>query len=276
MNDLLVNLAPTGVIPTRSTSDAVPLTPTEVVADVLACAERGLTTVHLHARDDDGRPTWRPEPYAEMIEGIRSERPDLVIGVSCSGRSVPEIDKRAAVLDLPDDLRPDMASLTLSSLNFARSASVNAPDTVRGLAERMNDRGIIPELEVFDLGMVNYAKYLIGRGVLRPPHLFNLFFGNVAGAQAELLDIAAMVQSLPDDSLWSGAGIGSAQLPVHAIAIAVGDGVRVGLEDALHLDPERQTPASNLTLLERVHRLAAVHGRAIMTPNELRARLTHG
>lgn len=168
MTDLIVNLAPTGITATRATGPNVPLAPSEVVTDVLACADIGITSVHLHARDESGRPTWHPGPYAEMIAGIRAARPDLVIGVSCSGREFGEFEQRSAVLDLTGDLKPDMASLTLSSLNFARGARLNAPDMVRRLAEKMRDCGIRPELEAFDLGMVNDAKYLIEREVLEP------------------------------------------------------------------------------------------------------------
>ncbi len=272
MTDLIVNLAPTGITPTRTDSPHVPLSPADVVTDVLACADRGITSVHLHARDTSGRPSWHAEPYAEMIGGIRETRPDLVIGVSCSGRDVSEFEQRSAVLDLTGDLKPDMASLTLSSLNFARVASVNAPDMVRRLAEKMRDRGIKPELEAFDLGMINYATYLIDRGVLDPPYCFNLFFGNVAGAQPNLLDMAAMVAALPPESVWSGAGIGASQLPVNAIAVAVGDGVRVGLEDALHLDAARTELATNTALIDRVTQLARIHDRNVMAPKVFRNR----
>ena len=274
MTDLIVNLAPTGIIATRATGPNVPLSPSEIVTDVLACADIGITSVHLHARDESGRPTWRPEPYAEMITGIREVRPDLVIGVSCSGREFGEFEQRSAVLDLTGDLKPDMASLTLSSLNFASGASVNAPDMVRRLAEKMRDCGIRPELEAFDLGMVNYAKYLIEREVLEPPYCFNLFFGNVASAQVDLLDMAAMVAALPPDNIWCGGGIGTGQRTVNAIAIALDAGVRVGLEDTLHLDADRTQPATNETLLERVTQLAAAHDRAVMTPEAFRALLS--
>src|SRR6185295_125809 len=110
---------------------------------------------HLHARDEHDRPTHSKDVYARIIAGIREQRPDLVLCVSCSGRRAPEFAPRAEVLDLDGDLAPDMASLSLSSLNFSRQASVNAPDVVVALAERMGERGIRPEVEIFDLGMVS-------------------------------------------------------------------------------------------------------------------------
>ena len=124
-------LAPTGMVPTRAMTPHVPLTPAEIAADVRAAAEVGISSVHLHARDEDGEPAWERRIYAEIIDRVRSECPDVVINVSTSGRTWSEVEKRADVLALDGDLKPDMASLTLSSLNFMSGASVNAPDTVR-------------------------------------------------------------------------------------------------------------------------------------------------
>ncbi|MCW2573520.1 MAG: hypothetical protein JWO88_3578 [Frankiales bacterium] len=266
-----MNLCPTGMIPTKAMTQHVPLTPEEVVTDVLACHRAGLlSSVHLHARDVDGVPTWDPQVYAEMIAGIRAEAPDLVVCASTSGRNFPEFERRSAVLDLPDDLKPDMASLTLSSMNFARTASVNSPDMVAQLALAMRERGIKPELEAFDTGMINYIHYLLDRGVLEPPLYCNVFVGNVATAQMTLLELGVMLGSLPADTVWSVAGLGAAQLTANAMSVAYGGGVRVGLEDNIWFDDARNTPATNQSLAQRIAELAEIHGRAIMSPSDLR------
>jgi len=271
---LILNLAPTGVVPTREMSSSVPLLPDEIVADVLAAAEAGITIVHIHARDDQGRPTHRKEVFARIIGGIRERRSDLVICVSCSGRMVTNVEDRARVLDLGEDLRPDMASLTLSSLNFPTQASVNSPDEIKILAQRMLERGILPEFEIFDLGMVNMLHYLVSRELVAAPMYANLLLGNLATAQPGFLEIGTLVSRLPERLIWSIAGIGAAQLPVAAIAAAAAPGVRVGLEDNLWLDPQRRYPASNPQLVERVHQFAALLHRTVMTPVELRQRLS--
>lgn len=271
--DVILNLAPTGVVPTKSQTEHVPIWPDEIVVDVLKCANVGITAVHLHARDADQSSTWRKDVYAELIAGVRAERPDLVICVSCSGRSVSEFERRADVLDLGGNLRPDLASLTLGSLNFARQASINSPDMVRSLAERMNERGIKPELEIFDLGMANYARFLIDRGVLEPPFSVNIFVGNVGSAQANLLELGVLLNALPERSVWSFAGIGEAQLTANAIAIAMGGGVRVGLEDNIWLDRSRTQLATNVALVEGIHRLAEMHDRSVLAPHRFRALL---
>jgi 3-keto-5-aminohexanoate cleavage enzyme len=271
--DLILNLAPTGMVPTRALSPHVPLQPAEIVRDVLRCADLGLTIAHLHARDENGRPTWRKDVYERIIGAIREERPELILCVSCSGRGGVPLESRLEVLSLAGDLQPDMASLTLSSLNFAGEASVNTPETVAVLAVRMRDAGIKPELEIFDLGMANVAQYLAGRGLIEPPFYANLFFGNLATAQARFLDIGAMVSVLPAGAIWSLAGIGGAQIPIAAMAAAAAPGMRIGLEDNLWLDPQRECLASNLDLVERLHHLASLMGRKVMPACELRSLL---
>jgi uncharacterized protein (DUF849 family) len=267
---LILNLAPTGMVPTREMSEHVPLQPDEVIADVLRCAEQGITVAHLHARDENDEPTHRKDVYARIISRIREHRPDLVLGVSTSGRVVPDFELRAEVLDLEGDLAPDTASLTLSSLNFPRQASINAPDVVVALAERMKERGIRAEVEIFDMGMVGVLRKLQQRDILATPAQVNLLFGNLATAQADLPDIGALVGRLPEDTIWSLAGLGASQLPVAGIAAAVAPGVRIGLEDNLWLDAERTLPATNLELVGRVHALAEIQGRQIMPPSDLR------
>ena len=259
------------MVPTRAQTPHVPLTPDEIARDVASAAEVGITSVHLHARDAAGEPTWEREVYARIVGAVREAVPDVVINVSTSGRTWSELERRADVLALDGDLKPDLASLTLSSLNFVGQASVNAPETIRGLARIMLDRGIVPELEIFDLGMVNMAHVLRKEGLLPGPVVANLFFGNVAGMQALLPEVGLAVERLPEGTLWSGAGLGDYQLTAQALSIAAGGGVRVGLEDGIWFDRGRTTLATNPMLVERVHRLLAVHDRVAMAPDQLRS-----
>ncbi len=274
MGDLIINFAPTGMIPTKAMTPHVPISVQEIVEDVLRAHEIGITLVHLHARDEGTEaPIQDADVYGRIIQGIRKVAPELVIGVSLSGRSVTEFEQRAAPLTLDGHCKPDMASLTLSSLNFNRQASVNSPDMITALATAMNERGIKPELEAFDAGMLNYAKYLIRKELLRPPHYVNLLFGNIACAQPNLLHAGVMLQDLPADSLWAFAGVGSAQVVMNSIAIACGGGVRVGLEDNTWYDSERTRLATNADLLRRIHVIAEANGRSLMSPGEFRRAL---
>ena len=259
------------MIPTKDMTPHVPITVSEIIEDVHKASEIGITMVHLHARDAiTGMPTYEKEIYAEIIAGIRKYAPKLVLCVSLSGRDFKELEQRSDALFLEDHLKPDMGSLTLSSLNFNTTASINSPQMVQDLARVMKERGIVPELEVFDAGMINYAKYLERKDLLQAPYYFNLLFGNIACAQADILHTGVMINDLPKDSFWSLAGIGNSQLKMNSLAIAIGGGVRVGLEDNIWYDAARTKLASNSELLERIHIISKANEREIMTPEEFR------
>lgn len=269
--DCIINFAPTGMLPTKDMTPFVPVTVPEIVEEVLEAVEIGITMVHLHARDQlTGEPTYQAEVYSEIIAGIRKFSSDLVICVSLSGRTFRGFKKRAEPLQLEGEAKPDMGSLTLSSVNFNKQASLNSPDMIQTLAREMKHRDILPELEAFDTGMINYAKYLERKGLIEPPHYFNLILGNIACAQADLLHVSVMLRDLPPNSLWSLGGVGDYQLMMNSIAIAIGSGVRVGLEDNIWYDPARTKLARNSELIRRIHRLAEANERKIMKPAELR------
>lgn len=271
---LIINFTPTGMIPTKDLTPYAPISPTEIIEDVLKASEVGISMVHLHARNTETeKPVYQKEVYGEIISGIRKYASELVICTSLSGRDFKEFDKRANPLLLGGDQKPDMGSLTLSSLNFPKQASINSPDMVKQLARKMLKCGIKPELEVFDLGMVNYAKYLIKTGVLKPPFYFNIILGNVSSAQANLLHAGMIINDLPENSLWSLGGIGQFQSEITAVSIASGGGVRIGLEDNIWYDKNKTKLATNIDLIKRVHELSKIAERKIMTPKELREKL---
>jgi 3-keto-5-aminohexanoate cleavage enzyme len=248
---IIINFCPTGMKPMPSDNSSVPIHPAEIIEQTHEAYELGITIAHLHAREADGTPTWRGDIYLKIFEGVRKHCPDLVICASSSGRRWTEFEKRAEVLSL----HPDMCSLTMSSLNFADGASLNNPDMIIRLAEAMCAKGVTPELEIFDLGMINYAQYLIRKGIVKGPGYWNLLFGNLAGMQADPASMAAALQMIPPGAHIAFGGIGHQQLRANTIAMSLGLGVRVGLEDNLWMDEQRKEPASNLTLLRRIHDL---------------------
>ena len=273
-NNLIVNFTPTGMIPTKGMTPHVPMSISEIIEDVHRVNELGVTMVHLHARDAiSGKPTYEKEIYAEIIQGIRKYAPMLVVCVSLSGRDFSELEKRSDAIFLEESAKPDMGSLTLSSLNFNKTASINSPQMVKDLAKVMKDHDVVPELEVFDSGMINYAKYLESKKLIQPPHYFNLLFGNIACAQANILHAGVMINDLPNNSLWSIAGIGDSQLRMNSLAIAMGGGVRVGLEDNIWYDKNRSRLATNFELVQRIHTIAESNERDIMAPGEFRTKM---
>jgi len=269
--DLIVNFTPTGMIPTKAMTPHVPISVQEIVEDVHRAVEIGITMVHLHARDEtSGQPSYEAGIYERIIAGIRSFSKDLIVCVSLSGRDFKEFRQRSEVLELDGDVKPDMGSLTLSSLNFNRVASVNAPEMVQSLAREMELRGIVPELEAFDAGMINYARYLEKKELIAAPFYFNLLLGNIACAQADLLHAGIMIRDLPPQSYWALAGIGDFQVPMNSVAVAMGGGVRVGLEDNIYYDQRRTKLATNADLLRRIHTIAEANERPLMSSAKLR------
>jgi len=273
MKKLIINFTPTGMVPTKAMTSLVPISVEEIIDDVLDCAELGVSIVHIHARDNQGMPTPDPEIFSEIIRRIRRERQDLILCVTTSGRTHPRLEDRASVLDLSGETKPDMASLTLGSMNFARTASVNLPEVIQALAQRMLERGIRPELEVFEAGMINYGKYLMKKGFLQSPGYFNLLLGNIATAQADEPTLDLMLGTLPEGATWALAGIGDCQLQVHRWAVARGGHVRVGLEDNIYFDEKRTRLASNRMQVQRIVDLADELRREISTPDETRSLL---
>ena len=263
---LIVNAAVTGMVPTKADNPNVPITPAEIAEDVSRCVAAGASIVHLHARDEDGQPTYRGDVYAEIIARVRDRCPDVIVCVSTSGRTFKTFAERSEVVCLDGDCKPELASLTLGSLNFPTQASVNDPEMIRRLAERMAERGIVPELEIFDLGMADYAVYLVERGVLASPLYANILLGNLGTLSATPFNLQTVVNALPEGTTWAATGIGRFQLATNSLAITMGGNVRVGLEDNLWFDEARTEHASNAALVERLVSLGRRAGREIATP----------
>ena len=261
----IINFCPTGMIPTKEINENTPISPQEIIEQTHEAYELGISIVHLHAREADQQPTYKKSVYATILEGIRSHCPGLSLCCSTSGRNFPELEKRSEVIEL----YPDMCSLTLSSLNFVQSASINSPQVIDGLLEKMIAYGVHPELECFDLGMINYGKYLLHKKGLKDRAYWNLIFGNIAGFQPNLAQIGAALNEIPEDHFVGLGGIGKFQLETNALAIAAGLGVRVGLEDNTWWDRQKTKKASNIMLLQRVHQLMEVNQRTLLTSEEL-------
>lgn len=268
---LIINVALTGMVPTKSDTPHVPIDPDEIAEDVRRCRDAGGSIFHLHARDAEGAPDYRLERYREIVRRVRDACPgDIIICLTTSGRIHNTFEKRSQSLDLEAPLTPDMASLTLGSMNFPAQASVNTPEMIRRLAERMKERGIMPELEVFEPGMIDFSTYLIRKGILQRPLYYNILLGSLGTSAATPRNLVHMVDSLPDGATWAATGIGQFQFSVNALAVTMGGHVRVGLEDAIWMDADKTDPATNVRLVERIVALARAAGREPATSTEAR------
>ena len=267
---MIISVALTGAVPSRSDNTSLPVTPEEIAADAVACARAGASVVHLHVRDESGGPVHRRDLYERAIGPIRDAAPELIVCVTTSSRVDPDPSERMIGLGLEGALRPDLASLALGSFNFPRTASVNPPDTMVALLERMGELGIRPECEVFELGMVNTLLALQQRGLVPDPPVVNVLLGSMGSAPAFVGDLATIVQRLPVGTEWAAAGIGIYQRPM-TIAAAIMDGnVRTGLED----DPrgDGRPSWSNVDAVKVAIAAAALAGRPVATLREARRR----
>ena len=264
MDPLIINAAITGMVPTSHDSPYVPLQPRQIVVDACRCRDAGATIIHLHARDDNEKPTYKKEVYAEIFQGVREECPELLISGSCSGRLHGEFWQRSQVLELD----PDLGSLTLGSLNFPKQASINEPSMIQQLALKMKQREIVPEMEIFDLGMADYAQYLIQKEIIVRPYYANILLGSLGTMAATPENLCTVVRALPAGTTWAATGIGRYQFFINSLAVTMGGHVRVGLEDALYYDWKDKPLATNAGLIDRVVRLARAAGREIATPEQ--------
>lgn len=266
LEPFLLNFCPTGAVHGKQASAHIPLTPDEIVADCQQALDAGAQMLHIHARDEAGEQSSDPALYGEIIERLRGlpGGDQAVICATTTGRQNSDPKARAAVLSLTGQAKPDMASLTLSSLNFMQGPSLNAPQTIEYLAAEMKAAGIRPELEVFDLGMANMVHVLIKKGLIEPPFYINLLLGNIATAQAHVHHFSALLASLPDEAVVCVGGLGRYQANAHRLGLMYTDGVRVGLEDNLKIQQaDGWALATNQQLIDGVLAQARLMG---MTP----------
>lgn len=267
---LIINVALTGIIPTKDQNPFVPLTPQEIARDAKKVSALGTSIIHIHARGKDGAPTYKKKIYKEIIGRVRDECGDIIITVSTSGRRTKNIAQRMEVLELDGDSKPDMASLTLGSMNFKQDFSLNPPETIALLIETMRHAGIKPELEIFDSGMATYASYLFKNTYLEGVHYANLILGSIGTMAATPKNLVHLVDELHEKILWGATGVGQFAFDIQRLSIAMGGHVRVGLEDSIYMDAEKSELATNEKLVMRVRKVAEAIGREIATTKEVR------
>jgi 3-keto-5-aminohexanoate cleavage enzyme len=266
----LINVCLTGMVPTKEMTAHVPITVDEIVEDAVKVYDAGARIVHIHARDVHGEPTWKASVYEKIITSVRRERPDIICCVTCSGRDWSEFERRSEVLHLTGEAKPDLGSLTLGSLNFPTGPSVNSMEMIERLAATMMEKGIRPELEVLDMGMIGYAKYLERHGFISGRKYFNLLLGSLGQIPATIENLGLMVGALPDNSVWAAGGIGCFMFPMNVAALVAGGGVRVGIEDGLYYDMKKTQLATNEQLVQRLVRIAVEFERPVASPVEAR------
>jgi 3-keto-5-aminohexanoate cleavage enzyme len=265
MDKLIITIAPTGNVPTREMTPHVPVTPEEIARDIHDCYNAGAAVAHIHARDEEYRPTPRVEVFASILQQIDGYGIPVIRQLSTGGRHGKTLEERSQNLTL----NPEMASLTTGSTNFPNMAYVNAPDLIEHLAQIMKERSIKPEIEVFDTAMINNAYLLAQRGLFREPLQFNFVMGIKGALPATPKNLMHLVESIPAGCPWTVTIIGPQHVPLSTMALAMGGHVRVGIEDNIYY--AKGELATNVRLVERIAAIAKAVGREIATPVEARA-----
>ncbi|ROQ93291.1 BKACE family enzyme [Desulfosoma caldarium] len=264
MEKLIITVALTGNVPTKAMNPHVPMTPEEIARDVRRCADAGAVLFHVHARDDNQRPTLDVRRFKENVRRIKDLAPEVIVQLSTGARAGKDWEARAN----PVRLLPEMASFTTGSNNLPGIVYENSPQFLEFLAGVFNETGVKPEIEVFETGMINNALYLQRKGLIHPPLHFDFVLGAPGSMPGTVKNLLFLSESIPPGSTWSVAGIGKAEIPLATAAIVMGGHVRVGLEDNLVM-PDG-SPATNAKLVEKIVRIARETGREIASPDEAR------
>jgi 3-keto-5-aminohexanoate cleavage enzyme len=267
---VVVTVAPTGPLTTREQHPGVPLSPKEIGIAVAEAAEAGAAVAHVHARDDEGMPTADPQVYAAIVAEIR-DRCDIVVQASTGvGLAVPPPERAQIVASGAVDV--SMATLNPASMTFGTGTFANPPEFVEDLAQTMLDRGIHPELEVYDFGHVGLCLDLVRRGLVHEPLQFSFVMGVRGGMPGDPALLPQLRAMLPAGTMWQAIGIGRAQLPLSFAALALGGNVRVGYEDNVYFR-KGELAESNAQFVRRAVELVHAAGREVATPDWLRERL---
>jgi 3-keto-5-aminohexanoate cleavage enzyme len=264
MEKLIITVALTGNVPTKAMNPNVPMTAEEIAQDVRRCADAGAVLFHVHARDEDQRPTLDLARYKENVRRIKEVAPEVILQLSTGARAGKDWQARAN----PLRLLPEMASFTTGSSNLPGIVYENSPQFIEFLAGVFKETGVKPEIEVFETGMIHNALHLQRKGLIAPPLHFNFVLGAPGSMPGSVKNMLFLSESIPQGSTWSVAGIGTAEIPLATAAIVMGGHVRVGLEDNLFL-PDGSL-ATNPRLVEKIVRIARETGRNIASPDEAR------
>ncbi len=267
MEKLIISACICGAEVTKEQNPAVPYTVEEIVREAKSAYDAGAALIHLHVREDDGTPTQSTARFQVCVDAIRKECPDAIIQPSTGGAvGMTDLERLESTDIVPT---PEMATLDCGTCNFGGDEIfVNTDDTIINFAKIMKEKGIKPELEVFDKGMIDTAlKTADRKGLLVHP----LHFDFVLGVQmtATIRDLAFMVDSIPAGSTWTATGLGRNAWSIAAATIAMGGHVRVGFEDNLYLE-KGVLAKSNGEMVEKAVKLAKLLGREIATPAEAR------
>ena len=290
MREAFITCAVTGAGDTVNKSDKVPVTPTQIADDCLAAARAGAAVVHIHVRDPyTGAAARAPDLYREVVERIRAADVDVVINLTAGmggdltlgsiERPLPiatvgtDMAGASERLDHVRQLMPEICTVDCGTMNFGEGDYImtNTPSILVEMARQVQALGVRPELELFDLGHLAFARWMHKQGLLDDPVLVQLCMGIAWGAPNDLNSLMAMVNNLPAGWTFSAFSVGADQLPYVAAAVLAGGNVRVGLEDNLYLG--RGQLATNADLVSRAVDILSAIGVKVLDAAAVRDKL---
>lgn len=264
MSELIITAALTGAEVTKEQQPNLPISPEEIAQVALECYEAGAAIVHVHARLPDGSPTQDLQVYREIKERVEAICP-VIFQPSTGGAVWHSAEERLQ----PVLLDPEMATLSTGTVNFGRDVFSNPQDFVEEAARLMQERGVKPEFEIFETGMIASALYLVRQGLAAEPLHFNFVLGVPGAMPASVRNLSFLVDSIPRGATWTVSGIGRHETTLALAAIAMGGHVRVGFEDNIYLH-RGVLAESSAQLVARIARIAREVGREIASPARAR------
>lgn len=267
-SEVIISAALTGAMTPKDINENIPLTPEEIAADAWRCWQQGAAVVHLHMRDEQGLGTMDRERFAETIRLIRSYKGcDVIINCTTSGDHRASDDDRMAHVRTLEGI--EMASWDAGSFNWMPGGVfMNSPQFLGKLGDILKTRGIKPELEIFDSGMLGVANHFAEQGTLSSPLHYQFCLGVPGGMPATVENLLYLVRHIPADATWSAFGIGKSHLPILYAALALGGNVRVGLEDNVYFS--KGVKATNPQLVDRAAQAIRLMGKRVATPSVAR------
>ncbi|GAB1365488.1 3-keto-5-aminohexanoate cleavage protein [Candidatus Cloacimonadaceae bacterium] len=269
MEPLILTAAITGAETSRKDQPNLPITPEEQAREAKACFEAGARVVHLHVREDDGSPTQRLERFRDSINAIRAAVPEIIIQISTGGAVGEPFEKRLA----PLALKPDMGTLNAGTLNFGNDIFINHPTDIVRLAQAFKEYGVVPEVEVYESGMIDVVAKLVKQGhIVHAPLHMQFVLGVPGGMSGKPKNLLYMIEHLASEipsATWAVAGIGRWHLPTAMLALVSGGHIRCGFEDNIFYH-KGIVAESNAQLIARIARIASEIGRPLATPAQTR------
>ena len=262
---LIITCAVIGAELTKADSPYLPLTPNEITQSAVDAVNAGAHIIHLHVRDENGNPSQRVDLFGEISKTIRKQC-DCILQYSTGGAVGTPLDERIA----PLKLKPEMATLSMGTMNFGEDIFENNKATIQSISTAIQNYGVVPELEIFDCGMLNTAYRFIQKGHIPDKHHIDFVLGVPGGISGELKNLMFLVNQLKPEQPWTIAGIGRCQLPLSAHAIAMGGHVRVGFEDNIYYK-KGVLAKNNAAFVARIRRIASELNRPVATLEQAKA-----